>query len=261
MKSVEDILNEDYQYADYIVEFHCLHKKSDIAIDKLLYYFKNLERSYGSFLYIFSCKDKGNLFACFQNIEGVSNYRDFEKMIINVLNSKVRLQVKNYDLKVQDPYKFDNFHHWLYHCIINNNYGYFTPYVDRHREEHEVDIEEIICNLNYIEKFEYTEKFFDIGDIVNEKDRLIEIQEKTKEHKKQIGKELFIRKLKKHFRFTNDNNDYLSKKVVCDLLDLDYKSKKVIRDLNDIFIGYGVGYDKLKMIKGDRGVFLNISLK
>ena len=260
MKTVEDILNEDYESSTYIVDFHCLHKKSDVAIDKLLYYFKNLERSYGSFLYIFSCKEKGNLFACFQDIEGVSNYRDFEKMIINILNSKVRLQVKNYDLKVSNPYEFNNFHHWLYHCI-NNNGGYFTPYVDRHTEDHEIDIEEIICNKGYIEKFEYSEKYFDIEDIINEKDRLIEIQEKTKEHKKQIGKELFIRKLKKHFRFTNDNNDYLSKKVVCDLLDLDYKSKKDIRDLNDILIDYGVSYDKLKMIKGNRGAFFCISLK
>ena len=261
MKSVEDILNEDYEYSTYIVDFHCLHKKSDVAIDKLLYYFKNLERSYGSFLYIFSCKEKGNLFACFQDIEGVGNYRDFEKMIINVLNSKVRLQVKNYDLKVSNPYKFDNFHHWLYHCIHNNGGGYFTPYVDRHTEDHEIDIEEIICNKGYIEKFEYTEKYFDIQDIITEKDRLIEIQEKTKEHKKQIGKELFIRKLKKHFRFTNDNNDYLSKKVVCDLLDLDYKSKKDIRDLNDILIGYGVSYDRLKMVNKVYGSFLCISLK
>lgn len=260
MSSVEDILNDDYECSNYIVEFHSLHKKKDIAIDKLLYYFKNLERSYGSFLYIFSCKEKGNLFACFQDIEGVGSYRDFEKMIINVLNSKVRLQVKNYDLKVSNPYEFDNFHHWLYYCIDYNR-GDFTPYVDRHREEHEVDIEEIICNLNYIEKFEYTDKYFDIEDIIVKKNKLKEIQEKTKEHKKQIGKELFIRKLKKYFNFTNNNNDYLSKKVVCDLLDLDHKSKKDIRDLNDILIGYGVNYDRKKMIKKECGAFLCISLK
>lgn len=260
MSSVEDILNNDYECSNYIVEFHCLHKKSDIAIDKLLYYFKNLERSYGSFLYIFSCKEKGNLFACFQDIEGVGSYRDFEKMIINVLNSKVRLQVKNYDLKVSNPYEFDNFHHWLYYCIDYNR-GDFTPYVDRHREEHEVDIEEIICNLNYIEKFEYTDKYFDIEDIVVKKNKLKEIQEKTKEHKKQIGKELFIRKLKKYFNFTNNNNDYLSKKVVCDLLDLDHKSKKDIRDLNEILIGYGVEYKKEKMVNKLKGAFLCISLK
>lgn len=261
MTSVEEILDGDYIYANYLVEFHSSHKKCDIAIDKLEYYFQNIPRRSSSYLYIFSCKKKGNLFACFENIEGVNSYRDFEKKIINVLNSKVRLQVKNYDLKVSNPYQFDNFHHWLYHCIHNNGNGYFTPYVDRHTKEDEPDIKDIICNRGYIERFEYTEKYLDIGDIIAEKDRLIEIQKKTKEHKKQICKELFIRRLKKHFRFTSDNNDYLSKKVVCDLLDLDHKSKKNIRDLNDILIGYGVVYNDQKMINKLKGVFLNISLK
>jgi len=256
----EDILNKDYEFATYIVEFKCLHTKKDVAIDKLLHYFKNMPRLSNSFLYIFSCKEKGNLFACFENIDGINDYRQFEKMIINVLNSKVRLQVDDYELNVSDPYYFDNFHQWLYHCIYNNDNGYFTPYVDRFQEEDEIDIEEIICNKGYIEKFEYSDDFFDIEDVFVEKYRLLKIEKKTKEHKIQICKELFLWKINKQFRFTN-NNDYLSKKVVCDLLDLDYKSKKDIRDLNNILTDYGVSYDKLKMIKGDRGVFLCISLK
>ncbi len=261
MKSVEEILNDDYEYANYIIEFKCLHRKSDDAINKLVHYFKNIPRVSDSFLYIFSCKEKGNLFACFENINDINSNRDFEKMIINVLNSKVRLKVDDYELSVLHPYTFKTFHHWLYNCIHNNDHGYFSPYVDRYREEDEIDIEEIICNKGYIEKFEYTDKYFDIEDYFVEEYRLTRIKKKAEETMKQVFKDLFLWKLKKHFIFTNNENDYLSKKTVCDLLDLDCKSKKNIRDLNNILIDYGVSYDKLKMIKGDRGVFLGIFLK
>ena len=256
----EHILNKDYDFATYIVEFKCLHTKKDLAIDKLLHYFKHIPRLSDSFLYIFSCKEKGNLFACFESIDGVNDYRQFEKMIINVLNSKVRLQVSDYELTVSDPYIFDDFHQWLYHCIHNNDNGYFTPYVDRFQEEDEMNIQEIIYNMGYIEKFEYSDRYFDIQDMFVEKYRLLDLEKKTKEHKIQICKEMFLWKINKQFRFTNDS-DYLSKKVVCDMLDLDYKSKKDIRDLNNILTDYGVSYDKLKMLKGERGVFLCISLK
>jgi hypothetical protein len=270
MVSVEDILNNDYEREidGHIIEFHSLHKKSGIAIDKLTTYFQNIAKNERTTLYMFHDKFKGNIFAFFQRIDtanGILTNKDFERMIINVLNSKVRLHVKNYDLKVSDPYEHLSFYHWLCYCINKNRGVNFTPYVYRSdQKEDEPDINDIICNMDYIAKFRDNKKsvkYDDIKDAITKKNILIEIQEKTKEHKKQIGKELFIRKLKKHFRFTNDNNDYLSKKVVCDLLDLDYKSKKDIRDLNDILIGYGVSYKDQKMVNKLKGVFLCISLK
>ena len=271
----EDILNNDYEYGvdvGHIIEFHSLHKKSGIAIDKLTTYFKNIAKNEYTTLYMFHDKFKGNIFAFFQSfddVNGMLTNKDFEKMIRNVLNSKVRLQVKNYDLKVQDPRIHLSFYHWLCYCINKNKGVNFTPYVYRpHQKYDEPDINDIICNMDYITKFRDNEKsvkYDDIKDDItkknNKKNKLIEIQEKTKEHKKQLLQELFIRKLKKHFNFTNDNNDYLSKKVVCDLLDLDYKSKKDIRYINDMLIGYGVEYDKEKQVNKLKGVFLGISLK
>jgi len=83
---------------------------------------------------------------------------------------------------------------------------------------------------------------------------------KNKE-RKQLCKEVFLWKFNKHFRFTKNNTEYISKKVVCDMLDLDYKSKKDIRDLNNILTDYGVSYDRKKMIKREKGAFLGFCLK
>lgn len=259
---IEEILDTEWLYSGgYVIEFNCINNKSDVAIDKLLYYFKNTPRQSNTSLYILTCKKKGNLFAFFENIRNVNNCRDYEKMIINVLNSKVRLCRNNYDLKVSNTEKYDTFHYWLYDCINKNDMWELTPYIDRPKKYDEPDIEEIFCNLNYIRKFVNSSKYDVIGYSHVCKKRLLELQEKTKEQKRQIGKELFISKLKKHFKFTNNNNDYLSKKVVCDLLNLDYKSKKDIRYLNDILTDYGVSYDRQKYMDKSKGVFLCISLK
>ena len=82
---------------------------------------------------------------------------------------------------------------------------------------------------------------------------------KNKE-RKQLCKEVFLWKFNKHFRFMKSNTNYIPKKVVCDLMDLDYKSKKDIRYLNNMLMDYGVEYDSKKMINRDRGVFMNIFL-
>ena len=261
MGSIQEILNEDYLYGSYVIEFNCLIYKSDIAIDKLFHYFKNTPRQSGTSLYILTCKKTGNLFAFFENIRNVNNCKDYEKMIVNVLNSKVRLCRDEYELKITNTEKYENFHYWLYYCINKNNMWALTPYVDRYKKDDEPDVEEIFCNLNYIEKFANSDKYDVIGKDYEYKNRLFEIQEKTKEDKKQIGKELFIRKLKKHFGFTNNNGEYLSKRVVCDLLDLDYKSKKDIRDLNYILTDYGVSYDRKKMVNKECGIFIGLFLK
>ena len=83
---------------------------------------------------------------------------------------------------------------------------------------------------------------------------------KNKE-RKQLCKEVFLWKFNKYFRFTKNNTDYISRKVVCDLLDLEYTSKKDTRYLNNMLVDYGVSYDNQKMIKKIRGAFLGICLK
>tara|TARA_R110000751_G_C13636961_1_gene466486 strand:+ start:8 stop:787 length:780 start_codon:yes stop_codon:yes gene_type:complete len=259
MKNIREIINKDFSYDGYVVYFNCITKQSDNAIDKLLHYFKNTPRCLDTSLYILTFKKNGNLFAFFENIRNVNNCKDYEKMIINVLNSKVRLCRNDYDLTVLNTEKYDNLHYWLYDCINKNDMWKFIPYIDRTKKHDEPDIEELFCNLNYIGKFINSDYYKIIGKDYEYKNRMNQIQKKTKERKRQIGEELFIRKLKKHFRFIEQG--YLSKKVVCDLLNLDYTSKKDIKDLNKILTDYGVSYDKLKMIKGNRGVFLGISLK
>ena len=278
----EDILNNDYEYGvdvGHIIEFHSLHKKSGIAIDKLTTYFQNIAKSECTTLYMFHDKFKGNLFAFFQRIDtanGMLTNKDFEKMIRNVLNSKVRLQVKNYDLKVQDPRIHLSFYHWLCYCINKNKGVNFTPYVYRpHQKYDEPDINDIICNMDYITKFRDNEKSVKYDDIVkNTKhtNALFILKSLLKNNKRQKNnnmmkrffenckKDIFFNNFNKHFKITN-NNECLSKKVVCDLLDLDCNSKKDIRYINHMLIGYGVSYKDQKMVNKIKGVFLNISLK
>lgn len=280
MGSVEDILNEDYEHSIYIVDFHSLHKKSDIAIDKLTTYFQNIVKNERTTVYMFHDKFKGNLFAFFQEIyiknELITN-KDFEKMIRNVLNSKVRLHVKNYDLKVSDPYEHLSFYHWLCYCIDKNKGVNFTPYVYRPDQKYnEPDIADIICNMNYITKFrdnKYSVKYDDIVKNTKHTNALCTLRSLLNNNKRQKNnnmmkrffenckKDIFFNNFNKHFRITKDKTDYLSKKIVCDLLDLDYKSKKDIRNINDMLIGYGVDYKDQKMVNKIRGVFLCISLK
>jgi len=277
MDEVSEILNRDYEYANFIVEFHCLHKKSDLAINKLTTYFKNISFNENTTLYMFYDKLKGNLFSYFYQIDGVPTNRDFEKMIINVLNSKVRLQVKNYDLKVQHPHIHLSFHHWLCHCIDKNKGSTFTPYVCRtNQKEDEPFIEDILCNLDYINKFRDNKKSVKYDDIITDIKHtnslcklrsLLDDNKKQKEEKmtkrffENCKKDIFFNKFNQHFIITRNKTDYLSKKVICDLLNLDCNSKKDIRYINDMLIGYGVSYKDQKMVNKIKGVFLGISLK
>lgn len=273
MKNIREIINKDFSYDGYVVYFNCITKQSDNAIDKLLHYFKKTPRYSDTSLYILTCKKNGNLFAFFENIRNVNNCKDYEKMIINVLNSKVRLCRNNYDLTVLNTEKYDNLHYWLYDCINKNDMWKFIPYIDRTKKHDEPDIEELFCNLNYIGKFINSDYYKIIGKDYEYKKLLYKLRGILNNNKRQKNnnmikrffqnckKDIFFNNFNKHFRITNNKKDYVTKKVVCDLLDLDYKSKKDIRYINKMLIDWGVSYKDQKMVNKIRGVFLNISLK
>ena len=165
-------------------------------------------------------------------------------------------------------------------CIENLNYEHFKPFdywlstsiyliekrgkrwdYNFYMKYYDDNFTYRVIKEQYVDKFRMSKTHLDIQEYMqNRKQTKIE-KEKHAEKMKIIKNELFIEKVKKHFRFTNDYNDYLCKKAVCDLLDLDDKSKKDIRYLNDMLIGYGVEYDRKKMVNKECGVFLGISLK
>ena len=273
----ETILNNDYDRCEHIIEFNSIHNKSCVAIDKLTTYFKNIAINECSNLYMFYDANKGNIFACIDGIYGVETQKDFEKMIKNVLSSKIRMSVKHYNLKITHPHSHLSFHYWLCYCINKNNGGRLTPYVYKPEQRNdEPDMQDIVCNLDYVNNFRDNKRSIKYDDILTDTkhtnslfilDGLLNNNKRQKNNNmikrffKNCKKDIFFNNFNKHFRFTKDNNDYLSKTVVCDLLDLDYNSKKDIRYINDMLIGYGVSYDRKKMIKKECGVFISISLK
>ena len=267
MSLVQNQLDEDFIGGGYVIHFNCEHKRNGIAIDKLIQCFQNIPRNSNTSLYILHDKKHGNLFAFFEHIKDY----EYRKKIIRVLNSKVKLSRANYRLEILDVIhtkKYPTFHHWLYDCLAKNNMWNLTCWVDRDRDvkDDEPDIQEIFCNLNYIAKFINSNHFRNISADYEHKNRMLEIQKKIQiekeehtEKMKSITKQLLKKMINKHFDFTEQG--CLSKKVVCDLLNLDYKSKKDIRDLNIIFTDYGVSYDRKKMRNRECGIFIGISIR
>ena len=225
----EHILNKDYDNCEHIIEFKCLHTKKDIAIDKLTTYFKNIAINECVHLYIFYDKNEGDMFVCIGGVDGVETHKDFEKMIRNILNSKVRLHVKNYELKITHPHDQSSFHHWLCYCIDKNKWGNLTPYIYKpDQEEDEPDIREIVCNLDYVNKFRDNERSIKYDDIVTETKQtnslcilrsLLNNNKRQKNNNMMKGffknckKDIFFNNFNKHFRITNNKKDYISKKV------------------------------------------------
>jgi hypothetical protein len=83
-----------------------------------------------------------------------------------------------------------------------------------------------------------------------------------------VKKAAIISAIEELFRFTplQQNNgrlthNYVSKKVICDLLLLDCKSQKDIRYLSNILKDYGVVYDRFKTIDKVKGSFQFLKLK
>lgn len=274
MTEVKDILDMDFGYSEYLVEFYCKNThKSVNAINKLNHYFKNIPRLSGGYLYMFSCKNADRLFAVFYRLKDIYYLKDFEKMIINNLSSKVKLHRNDYFLKVTDGSEYISFHHFLSYCSKKTNNNELFPYVDRETNNDEPDIEEILCNKDYIKRYIKSDDYWnDLNDnninegmsicrkIMNQMKRQ-KITKMSKRFFENCKKHIFFNKFNQHLVITKNEKNYLSKKVVCDVMELDCNSKKNVRHINDMLICCGVKYNKLKMIKGNRGVFLGISLK
>ena len=83
-----------------------------------------------------------------------------------------------------------------------------------------------------------------------------EVIEEVERGKTQIIKSV----IDEFFVVSNDKKDCVSKKVFCDMLQLDYNSKIDIRLLSTILKEYDVIYNRIKVIKGVTGVYFGIKL-
>ena len=92
--------------------------------------------------------------------------------------------------------------------------------------------------------------------IQNIKDKKIEVIEEIEKNKTQLIKSV----IDEFFVISNDKKDCVSKKVFCDMLQLDHNSKKDIRLLSTILKEYGVIYNRIKLIKGVAGAYFGIKL-
>ena len=255
---IEDILNDDYLYQSYVIDFAFHNKKYDC--DGLKNYLTKRLNYNDDNAYVMS----GNgILTALLSLPKINTKNELHNKIVNYFNNVEKKPSNLYKLNVMcienlnyDPFK--PFDYWLSTSIYliekrgkRWDYNFYMKYYDdnftyRVNKEH------------YIDSFRMSKTHLDIQEYMqNRKQTKIE-KEKHAEKMKIIKNELFIEKVKKHFNFTND---YLSKKVVCDLLYLDDKSKKDIRYLNDMLIGYGVEYDRQKYMNKSKGAFFGISLK
>lgn len=185
--------------------------------------------------------------------------------IVNYLNKAMNRTSEGYELiiKTTDDYLYDDkkFEYWLsmsiYLIEIRGKKWDFNFYL---MDSCDYDFVNRIYNVRYVEDFRTLKNDKIQDDIITKRLRRNHAS-KIKGIREEIVKNLFIKKIKSHFNFTYNNADYLSKRVVCDLLDLDYKSKTDIKRLNVILADYGVEYKDQKMVNKIRGVFLCISLK
>jgi len=258
MDNIGDILNDDYLEQSYIVDFAFHNIKFDC--DGLKNYLTKRLNYNNENAYVMT--GNGRLTALV-SIPKINTKNELHNKIVNYFNNVEKKTTNLYKLNVigiedlnYEP--FNPFDYWLSTSIylIENrgkrwDYNFYMKYYDN-------DFTYRVNKEQYVDKFRMSKTHLDIQEYMQNRKQTKIQKEKHAEKMKIIKNELFIKKVKKHFRFTND---YLSKKVVCDLLNLDYKSKGDIKRLNVILADYGVEYDKLKMIKGDRGVFLGISLK
>jgi len=261
MGSIQEILNEDYFEQSYVVDFAFHNIKYEC--DGLQNYLTKRLNYLDDNAYVMTGNGRLTALVSYSNI---NTKNELHNKIVNYFN--------NVEKKPSKLYKLDVI------CIENLNYEPFNPFdfwlsksmflIEKRGKKWDYKFymkhndDNFTYKVNkelYVDKFRTSKTHLDIQEYMQNR-KLTKIEkEKHTENMKIIKNELFIRKIKKPFRFTNDNNDYLCKKTVCDLLDLDCKSKGDIKRLNVILADYGVEYDKLKMIKGDRGVFLGISLK
>ena len=255
---IGETLNDDYFYQSYIIDFAFYNKKYDCNglrnyLTKRLNY--NDDNAY--------VMTGNGVLTALVNLSKINTKNELHNKIVNYFNNVEKKPRTTYKLKVlccedlnYEPY--NPFDYWFSTSIYliekrgeKWSYNFYMIHYDN-------DFVNRLYNAKYPDRFRSSETHLDIQKYMQNKKQTKIEKEKHTEKMKIIKNELFIKKVEKHFSFTNG---YLSKKVVCDLLHLDHKCKGDIKRLNNILTEYGVEYDKLKMIKGDRGVFLNISLK
>ena len=254
MDKINIKLNDDYYQNSYIISVRFHNRKA--GCDRFRRYLIN--RSGDLPLYVISCD--GCLYAIVGQIADSRTH--LQAVILNYFyNSEKKrkimyiLEVINVaDLNYGDYKPFD---YWLSTSIyLAQTWGSCKPKF--HMDCADNDFRNRINDTGYIKEFEYGEENSSIQKYRqfrrNQRIHRVEMKEVTE----QLKKELFIKKINTHFRFTEDESEYLSKKIVCDLLDLDYKSKTDIRRLNVILTDYGIKYNSKKMVKREFGVYIGI---
>jgi len=258
MGSIQEILNEDYFEQSYVVDFAFHNIKYEC--DGLQNYLTKRLNYLDDNAYVMTGNGRLTALVSYSNI---NTKNELHNKIVNYFN--------NVEKKPSKLYKLDVI------CIENLNYEPFNPFdfwlsksmflIEKRGKKWDYKFymkhndDNFTYKVNkelYVDKFRTSKTHLDIQEYMQNR-KLTKIEkEKHAEKMKIIKNELFIEKVKKYFKFTNG---HLSKKVVCDLLNLDYKSKGDIRYLNDMLIGYGVEYDRQKYMNKSKGAFFGISLK
>tara|TARA_R110001606_G_scaffold270695_2_gene419200 strand:- start:894 stop:1847 length:954 start_codon:yes stop_codon:yes gene_type:complete len=92
---------------------------------------------------------------------------------------------------------------------------------------------------------------------INEiKDKKLQLIQNIERGKSQLVKSV----INEFFKITNDKKDCVSKKVFCDMLNLEHTSKIDIRFLSNILKEHGIEYNRIKIIKGITGAYFGIKL-
>jgi hypothetical protein len=257
MDKINIRLNDDYYQNSYVISVRFHNKRADCDMFKRYL----IKRSGAIPLYVIS--GYGSLYVIVGQI--ADSRRDLQNLIVNYFYNSEKKRRKMYILEVIDAVDlkcgdYKPFDYWLSTSIyLVETWGNCKYNFDMNCGDH--DFVNRIYNTGYIEDFRYGEESSSIQEYRqfrrNQRIHRVEMHRVTD----QLKKELFIKKINTHFVFTDDESEYLSKKIVCDLLDLDYTSKKDIRKLNVILTDYGVKYSNSKMIKRLKGVYTGVSLK
>ena len=256
MDKINIKLNDDYYQNSYLISIRFHNRTADC--DRFRRYLLN--RSGDLPLYVIY--GYGGLFAIVGRIADSRSH--LQTVIVNYFNTSENKRkimyildvIETADLNYGDYKPFD---YWLSTSIyLGETWGDCKYDFYMNCDDH--DFMNRIYN-GYIEDFRGGEEDSSIQEYrqIRKSQRIhrVEIERVTD----QLKKELFIKKIKTHFDFTDDESEYLSKTIVCGLLDLDYKSKKDIKRLNVILTDYGVKYSYSKMVKRERGVFIGLSIR
>ncbi len=256
MDAICERLNDGYHSLTFIVDILFYDKKFNYERFKQYLIKKSTT--------IFMMTGNGRLIAVVDNIENTTNI--LHNRIVNYLNCVEKKKRKMYELKVTDIldmiYEPHNpFDYWLSQSInLIEQRGKKWDY-RFYMKNNDNDFVNRICNTKYIDYFRTSETHENIQAHIQNRRAKKNHKQNTELMKKELDKNLFIEKINTLFGFTKNKSDYLSKRVVCDLLDLDYKSKGDIKRLNNILTDYGVGYNRKKMINKECGVFTYLLLK